>query len=377
MIPFCKTYLSGNEAKYLAETLSEGRISGNGKFSKSCHNFFELKYGFKKCLLTSSGTSALEMAALLLNIGPGDEVIIPSYTFSATANAFILRGAKIIFADSSPKNPNINPKSIDKLISKKTKAIVVVHYAGIACDMESIQAISKKHNIAVVEDAAHAIDGYYKEKPLGSIGSLAAFSFHQTKNIVAGECGLLVINDPDLMSRAEILWENGTNRAAFYRGEVDKYTWVDMGSSFLASELLAAFLWAQLEKLEVIQTRRKEIWNMYASQLAILDNTNGISTPYVPKYAGTNGHLFYLLCNDENQRDQLISYLRAEGIYAVFHYNSLHLSPYFSGKHEGDDLPNADRYTQTLVRLPLFFELSDEQILYICNRVKAFFITTS
>lgn len=376
MIPFVQTYISGNESKYLNEVIEIGHVSGNGKFSKLCQNLFKERYGFQRCLLTSSGTSALEMAALLLDIGPGDEVIMPSYTFSATANAFLLRGAKIIFCDSSSQNPNIDSESLEPLITENTKAIVIVHYAGISCEMEQILELCEKHKIKLVEDAAHAIDGFYNSKPLGSFGTLAAFSFHQTKNIVAGECGMLAINDSELINRAEILWENGTNRAAFHRGEVDKYTWTDIGSSFLASELSAAFLWAQLEELDTIQKRRVEIWNIYDNELSMINSLEERSTPQVTKKAQINGHIYYLVCSNENERNELISYLRAEGIYAVFHYNSLHKSPYFKKSYGGNELSNSDRYTQTLVRLPLFFNLSNDQVYYICDKIKSFFNLT-
>lgn len=374
MIPFCKTYLSGNESKYLQEVLENGQISGNGKFTKLCQTFFEQRYGFEKCLLTSSCTSALEMAALLLRIGPKDEVIVPSYTFTATANAFVLRGARIVFADSSSNNPNVDVSELEKLITERTKAIVVVHYGGIACDMDKLISISEKHGVPIIEDAAHAIDAKYKERPLGSFGSISTFSFHQTKNIVAGEAGMLVINDPNLVARAEIIWENGTNRAAFHRGEVDKYTWVDLGSSYLASELSASFLYSQLEALNVIQKQRKLIWNYYFRELSTLNNIEGVSLPDVPTYADINGHLFYLLCRDEEQRDSLISYLRSNGVYAVFHYNSLHKSPFYSDVYTGKELTNADDYSETLVRLPLFYELTENQLEHICSSIKSFFL---
>jgi len=266
MIPFNKPYLTGKEAHYLYHAVYSGKISGNGMFTQKCHNFFVQRYGFKKCLLTTSCTDALEMAAILIDIKQGDEVIMPSYTFVSTANAFVLRGATIVFADSGASNPNIDAEKLESLITPKTKAIVPVHYAGIACDMDKIMALAEKYNLFVIEDAAQAIDSYYNGRPLGSIGHLAAFSFHETKNIISGEGGMLVINDERFFRRAEIIWEKGTNRAEFFRGEVNKYGWVDIGSSFLPSEIIAAFLYAQLENLDDIQLKRKSIWNKYYSQ---------------------------------------------------------------------------------------------------------------
>ena len=266
MIPFNKPFLTGKETDYITDAVVSGKISGNGKYTQLCQQFFENKFGIKKTLLTTSCTDALEMAAILIDIKEGDEVIMPSYTFVSTANAFVLRGAKIIFADSMPNHPNIDASKIESLITPKTKAIVPVHYAGVACDMDTIMNLAKKYNLFVIEDAAQAIDSYYTgkdgiKKALGSIGHLAAFSFHETKNIIAGEGGMLAINDEQFINRAEIIWEKGTNRSAFFRGEVDKYGWVDIGSSFLPSEIIAAFLWAQLENLEAIQKVRKQHWN--------------------------------------------------------------------------------------------------------------------
>ena len=261
MIPFNKPYLTGKETQYIIEAVNSGKISGNGMFTQKCQTFFEKNFGFKKALLTTSCTDALEMCAMLANVNQGDEVIVPSYTFVSTALAFVRQGAEIVFADSCADNPNIDADEIEQLITKKTKAIVVVHYAGISCDMDKIMLLAKKHNLIVIEDAAQAIDSYYNGKPLGSIGHLAAFSFHETKNIISGEGGMLTINDDRFINRAEVIWEKGTNRASFFRGEIEKYNWVDTGSSFLPSEVTAAFLFAQLENLEAIQTKRKKIWN--------------------------------------------------------------------------------------------------------------------
>jgi dTDP-4-amino-4,6-dideoxygalactose transaminase len=313
------------------------------------------------------------MAALLLKIEPGDEVIMPSYTFVSTANAFALRGAKIVFADSTKNNPNINADSIEGLITSKTKAIVVVHYAGIACDMDVVMEIAKKHKLFVVEDAANAIDSYYKGKPLGSIGHLAAFSFHETKNIQCGEGGMLVINDKSLIKRAEIIREKGTNRSAFFRGEVDKYSWVDIGSSFLPSEMLAAFLYAQLEKLDYIQNERKRIWESYLKGLKKLEDEGFVKLPYIPIYASNNAHMFYLVCNTPDEREGLIDYLKSKEIQTVFHYLSLHKSTYFKEKHDGRNLIWSDWYTDRLVRLPLWVGLSDDNVEDIISCIKSFY----
>lgn len=369
MIPFNKPYLHGRELVYIAQSVASGKISGDGIFTKKCHEYFENRYGFKKVLLTTSCTDALEMAAILLDIQPGDEVIAPSYTFVSTVNAFALRGAKIVFADSYSEHPNIDPEQIEALVTEKTKAIVVVHYAGVACDMDRIMAISERHGIPVVEDAAQAIDSYYKGKPLGSIGALGTFSFHETKNIIAGEGGLLTINDERFVNRAEIIREKGTNRSSFFRGEVDKYGWVDIGSSFLPSDIVAAYLYAQLEQLDIIQARRKEIWQRYYKNLQPLVQSSKIKIPLIADYANNNAHMFYLVCENLEQRTQLISNLKENGIYAVFHYLSLHDSPYYQPLHDGRVLANSDHYSDCLVRLPLFYELADEQVDYISQTV--------
>jgi len=359
-IPFNKPYLTGLETKYIEQAVASGKISGNGLFTQKCQQFFEERYGIKKTLLTTSCTDALEMCAILLNIKEGDEVIMPSYTFVSTANAFVLRGAKIVFADSRADQPNIDENSLEGLITPKTKAIVVVHYAGVACEMDTIMTLAKKYNIYVVEDAAQAIDSFYKGKALGSIGHLSAFSFHETKNVISGEGGLLGINDGQFIERAEIIWEKGTNRSAFFRGEIDKYGWVDVGSSFLPSEIIAAFLWAQLENLEDIQNRRKEIWNRY---FEFFKESNKISLPKVPKYATNNAHMFYVLLESLKKRNEFIAKYKEIGINPVFHYVSLHSSPYFKDKHDGRKLTNCDRYADTLVRMPLFYELDQPDIL--------------
>ena len=338
-----------------------GKLSGNGIFTKKCQEYFEKQYGFKKSLLTTSCTDALEMCAILADIQPGDEVIVPSYTFVSTALAFVRQGAKIVFADSCPDNPNIDTTRIEELITPKTKAIVPVHYAGVACDMDSIMDLARKYNLLVIEDAAQAIDSYYKGKPLGSIGHLAAFSFHETKNIISGEGGMLAINDERFIRRAEIIWEKGTNRAEFFRGEVNKYGWVDTGSSFLPSEVIAAFLWAQLENLENIQLRRKELWNRYNDALSAAALPN-ITLPNIPDYATNNAHMYYLVCQSLEQRTELIKKLKENGVLAVFHYLSLHSSEYYHNKHDGRVLTNTDDFADCLLRLPMFFELTDAQV---------------
>ena len=367
MISFNKPYLTGNETKYISDAVNKGHISGNGPYTKKCQSFFENKYSFNKTLLTTSCTDALEMCAILLNIKQNDEIIMPSYTFVSTANAFVREGAKIIFADSKANHPNIDENKIEELITNKTKAIVVVHYAGVACNMGKIMNIANKHNIYVIEDAAQAIDSYYKNKPLGSIGHLATFSFHETKNLQCGEGGLLVINDKQFEKRAEIIWEKGTNRSAFFRGEVNKYEWVDIGSSFLPSDINAAFLYAQLENLENIQKQRINIWKQYYKQLKLLEEKGFIKLPIIPKYATNNAHMFYLTCNSETERNDLITYLRENSIYSVFHYLSLHKSTFYSNKHKNRELTNTDKFEKQLVRLPLFFEITTNEIKYIIN----------
>jgi dTDP-4-amino-4,6-dideoxygalactose transaminase len=362
IIPFNKPYLTGKETEYILQAVNSGKISGNGVFTKKCQTFFEEKYNFKKCLLTTSCTDALEMAAILANISEGDEVIIPSYTFVSTAIAFIRQGAKIIFADSEELSPNIDASKIESLITPRTKAIVPVHYAGASCDMDVIMELAKKYNLLVIEDAAQAIDSFYKGKPLGSIGHMAAFSFHETKNVISGEGGMLVVNDDHFVERAEIIWEKGTNRASFFRGEVNKYGWVDVGSSFLPSEIIAAFLWAQLENLDKIQSKRKKNWEIYYKGLKDWAIKSNIQLPIIPDYATNNAHMFYIICENIEQRSKIIKKLKDNQIMSVFHYLSLHSSPFYQDKYDGLDLLNSDKYTDCLLRLPLYFELTDNEI---------------
>jgi dTDP-4-amino-4,6-dideoxygalactose transaminase len=377
MIPFNKPYLTGKEGHYIYQAVLSGKISGDGLFTKRCHSWFEQNYGFKKVLLTTSCTDALEMAAILLDIQPGDEVIMPSYTFVSTSNAFVLRGAKIVFADSRNDHPGLDANRIEELITEKTKAIVPVHYAGVACDMDKIMELANKYHLWVVEDAAQAIDSFFIGKdgvktPLGSIGHLAAFSFHETKNIMSGEGGMLAINDERFIERAEIIREKGTNRSAFFRGEVDKYNWVDIGSSFLPSDIIAAFLFAQLENLEQIQARRKEIWTQYMNGLSELQKIGKVKLPYIPENSTNNAHMFYILLPNLETRTSLINHLKEQGVLTVFHYLSLHKSAFYESKHDGRELIHSDRYTDTLLRLPLYFELTNEEINGICKKITSF-----
>lgn len=376
MIHFNKPFLTGKETEYINDAVKSGKLSGNGIYTKKCQEFLESRYGFKKVLMTTSCTDALEMAAILCDIKPGDQVIVPSYTFVSSALAFVRQGAEIVFADSCSDHPNIDADKIESLITDRTKVIVPVHYSGVACDMDKIMAIAEKHNLFVIEDAAQAIDSYYKGKPLGGIGHLATFSFHETKNVIAGEGGALVINDERFIRRAEIIWEKGTNRSEFFRGEINKYGWVDTGSSFLPSELISAFLYAQLENIEKIQSRRKDIWQQYHDGLSPLKVVTDklISLPEIPAYATNNAHMFYLVCKDIELRTKLIEHLKGNGIQAVFHYLSLHRSDFIENnqKHMGPALVESDRYTDRLVRLPMYYELTDEEISFIIETIKSF-----
>lgn len=373
MIPFNKPFLTGKEAHYLYQAVYSGKLSGNGKYTKLCHSFFEEQYGFGKVLLTTSCTDALEMAALLLKIEPGDEVIVPSYTFVSTALAFVRQGAVIRFVDSRKDHPGLDESQIEALITPKTKAIIVVHYAGVACDMDKIMQLAHKYSIRVVEDAAQAVDATYKGIPLGGIGDLGCFSFHETKNIISGEGGLLSINRREYAERAEILWEKGTNRASFFRGEVNKYGWVDIGSSFLPAETVSAFLYAQLENLREIQRRRIQIWTLYHELLAPLEVSGSLKLSKIPSYASNNAHMFYILLPSLDIRTRLIDTLKSKGILSVFHYLSLHSSPYYESKHDGRNLPMSDYYTDHLLRLPMYYELSDDEIRFIVKEIYAFF----
>ena len=375
MINFNKPHLTGKEAHYMYQAVFNCKLSGNGDFTKKCQSFFEQRYGYKKAILTTSGSDALEMAAILCNINPGDEVIVPSYTFVSSALAFVRERAKIVFADSCANNPNIDPDKLEELITPKTKAIVVVHYAGIACDMDKIMDIAHRHGVRVEEDNAQGLDSFYKGRPLGSIGDLGCISFHETKNITAGgEGGLLIVNDEQYTRRAEIIWEKGTNRAEFFRGMVNKYGWVDTGSSFLPSEVNAAFLLAQLEELDTIQNRRKMLWDIYHEELAPLAVKGYFTLPDIPGYATNNAHMFYIVCRNIDERSALISFLKDNGIQACFHYLALHRSEYYTTHYtERPELPNCDRFADCLVRMPMYYELKEDEVKYITDKIKAFY----
>ena len=373
MIPFNKPHFTGREVGYIEEAVRAGHTSGNGRFTAMCQDFFSGPYGLGECLLTTSCTDALEMCALLMEFKPGDEVIMPSYTFVSTALAFVREGAKIVFVDSLPGHPCMDCGQVEGLITGRTRAIVAVHYAGIACDMKKLRDLADRHGLVLIEDAAQAVQSFFGEEPLGSIGHLATFSFHETKNIHCGEGGMLVINDRRYRQRAGVLWEKGTNRAQFFRGEVAKYTWVDTGSSFLLSDLLAACLWAQVESLEEIQKGRLGVWNHYEEKLRPCAEAFGIQLPEIPSYATNNAHMYYLVCPTLDERTALLAHLKGQGIHAVFHYQSLHQSQFYAPLHDRRSLPEADRYSECLLRLPLHLSLTGEQIEAICSTIIRFF----
>ncbi len=372
-VTFNKPFLTGKETEYMVEAVQSQQISGNGPFTKKCHAFFEKRFGFGKVLLTTSCTDALEMSALLANIEKDDEVIMPSFTFVSTANAFVLRGARIVFADSGPLLPHLDPTQIESLVTSRTKAIVAVHYGGVACDMDPLLELAKKHHLFLIEDAAQAVAAFYKNRPLGSLGPFGAFSFHETKNIISGEGGMIAINDKRFENRAEIIWEKGTNRAALSRGEVEKYEWMDLGSSFLPSDLTAAYLYAQLESLDKIQIKRIALWEAYHERLKPLEKKGVVGLPVVPDYATQNGNLFYLLCSNRSERDGLIAYLRKQDIYAAFHYLPLHESPFYRAKHSGRILAHAVRYADCILRLPLYYDLLVDDVDYVSYHVAHYF----
>ena len=371
MIVFNKPHITGKEIVYIQEVINASELVGNGSFTQACHHFFEKNFGFQKALLTPSGTASLEMAALLADVQPGDEVIMPSFTFSSTANAFLLRGAKIIFADSQPRHPNLDTTLLEELVTPRTKVIVPVHYAGMACNMDDIMALAKKYGLFVVEDAAQAITTRYKDKLLGSFGDFSAFSFHQTKNIGAGEAGMLVINNPAFNERAEIIREKGTDRSAFYRGEVAKYYWRDIGSSYLPAEIVAAFLMAQLENMALIQEKRLHIWNHYLSQLSVL--AERVQLPVLPENSTNNAHIFYLVCASLDERTRLMGFLRKEGIETAFHYQALHASPFYKELYDHRPLPYAEKYADCLLRLPLHTSLSEAEVDSVSQAVLRFY----
>ncbi|HEV2815927.1 MAG TPA: dTDP-4-amino-4,6-dideoxygalactose transaminase [Allosphingosinicella sp.] len=371
--PFNKPHLTGKELLYIGEALASGRLSGDGPFTRRAQARLEQLLGSGRSFLTTSCTDALEAAALLCDLRPGDEVIVPSFTFVSTANAFALRGATIRFADSLADHPNVDPAAVEALITPATKVVVPVHYAGVACDMDALATLAAAHDLILVEDAAQAIASSYKGRPLGTFGRFAAFSFHETKNVISGEGGALHVNDESFFQAAEIVREKGTNRTAFFRGDVDKYGWVSLGSSYLPSEMIAAFLLAQLEALDSIQRKRLAIWAQYRDRLGRIGADGRVSLPMLPNFATNNGHMFYLVCADLATRTGLIAHLRAHGIMAVFHYQALHASPYFAATHGNRPLPNAERYSDTLVRLPFYADLSADEVDEVCDRIVEFF----
>ena len=374
-IPYNKPFFALESLNFIKDAVSRKTIASDGFYTKKCQKFFADKFHFQYSFLTPSCTAALEMAALLANISEGDEVIVPSYTFTSTANAFVLRGAKIKFADSNINNPNIDPSEIEKLITNKTRVIVIVHYAGIACDMNAIKLITKKFGILLIEDCAHAINSYFYGKPLGSHGDLSCFSFHDTKNISSGEGGLLVINNKRFLSRAEIIREKGTNRAAFFRGEINKYSWVDIGSSFLCSEITSAYLYGQLCNFDKIQEKRVKIFDSYYSKLKKKSSYKSglFELPNIINSENRNGHIFYIVLKSRKVRDQLIIFLRENNIQAISHYISLHSSKFFRKEYDSRPLKNADKYTNCLLRLPLYPNLKLNEMNKITNLIEKFF----
>lgn len=373
MIPFNKPYYSGKEKSYIVKAMETKVLTGDMEMLRFSESFLEKRYNFPKVFLTNSCTMALEMSALLADIQPGDEVIMPSFTYVSTANAFALRGAKIVFADSRKEHPNMDEKQIEDLITSKTKAIVVVHYAGVSCDFSIVQTIAKKYNLLIIEDAAQSIDAYYQTSSLGSLGDIACFSFHETKNIHCGEGGFIVINNSDLAGKTEVIRNKGTNRSAFARGEVSKYEWTGLGFSSMPSAISAAFLFSQLGKIDQVQKRRLKLWKSYYKKLRSLQKSKQIQLPVIPDYASNNAHIFYLVCNSAEERSSLIEFLKMNAIQAVFHYQSLHSSPFYQSKHDGRLLINADRYSNCLVRLPLFYNLTTKELDYICSKVIEFY----
>ena len=372
-IPFNRPMICGSEMEFIADSLSASHISGDGKYSRRCHEYLERTLGVARAFLTTSCTHALEMAALLLDIQPGDEVIVPSFTFVSSINAFVLRGATPVFADSRPDTLNLDERKLPGLITDRTRAIVLVHYAGVACEMDAIMSLARQHGIAVVEDSAHALFSRYKGRHLSTYGQLATLSFHETKNFTCGEGGALLINDAGLVERAEIIREKGTNRGRFFRGQVDKYTWVDVGSSYLPSDMLAAYLWAQFERAADVQARRGEIWRKYAAGLTAWASTHGVQLPAVPEYCDQSYHMYYLLLPSFSSRTALIQHLKDRGILSVFHYLPLHLSEMglrYGGKP--GDCPVAESASDRLLRLPFFFALSPSEQDDVINAILAF-----
>lgn len=375
MIPFNVPPFVGKEKEYVANAIDSHKISGDGEYTKKCSSWLEATTKSPRVLLTTSCTHATEMSALLADIRPGDEVIMPSYTFVSTADAFVLRGAKAVFVDVRPDTMNIDENLIEKAITKKTKAIVPVHYAGVACEMDAIMDIARRHNLLVIEDAAQGVMSTYKEKSLGTIGDYGCYSFHETKNYSMGEGGALLIKNEDMIEPAEIIREKGTNRSKFFRGQIDKYTWVDAGSSYLPSELNAAYLYAQLEEAKTIYGDRMNTWNRYYEGLKLLEEAGKIGLPVVPKDCVHNAHMFYLKAKDLEERTRLIDYLKANDICAVFHYIPLHSAPAGRkyGRFNGNDVYTT-KESERLVRLPLYYGISEEKVEYIIGKVKEFYL---
>ncbi len=374
-IPFNKPYLSGKEFLYMKDAINRKKISGDGLYSKKVHEFIETKFGTEKALFVTSCTAALDMSAILIDLKPGDEVIMPSYTFVSSANAILLRNAKIIFAEIESDTLNIDPHDIMNKITDRTKAIYPVHYAGVSCKMDEIQKIADKNNLIIVEDAAQGVNAKYKNKYLGTIGSIGCYSFHETKNYICGEGGAILINKIEYVERAEIIREKGTNRNKFFRGEIDKYTWVDIGSSYLGSDLLAAFLWAQFENLDKIQQRRKTIFNRYYNGLKDLEEEGLLRLPLIPSYSGFNYHMFYIIMKDESLRNKLLKRLKQLKIGAVFHYIPLHISPMgLKFGYKVGDFPITEDLAGRLVRLPMYYEITDSEIDYILDKIKKILI---
>jgi dTDP-4-amino-4,6-dideoxygalactose transaminase len=373
-IPFNKPCIVGAELIYVGQAVAGGHASGDGPFTRRVEKLMQAQFGARRVLLTTSCTAALEMAALLCELGPGDEVILPSYTFVSTANAVVLRGATPVFVDIRPDTLNIDERLVEEAVTRRTKAIFVVHYAGVACEMDEIMAIARRHNLIVVEDAAQGVFARYKDRWLGAIGHLGCYSFHETKNFSCGEGGALVVNDPRFEKRAEILRDKGTNRGQFLRGQVDKYTWVDVGSSYAPSDMLAAFLLGQLENMERITSRRRAIYDRYAAALAPLAAEKRIGVPFAPSHCASNHHMFYILTADLEERTALIAHLREAGILAVFHYVPLHSSPFArSIGLPKRDLPVTDKVSSCLVRLPMYYDLADHEVDQIARCVMAFY----
>lgn len=371
MIKFNNPLFTEHSTEYVADAFAQKHVSGDGKYTKLCNEYMRKKLGCREALLMHSGTAALETAAILADLQPGDEVIMPSFTFCSTANAFVLQGAVPVFVDIRPDTLNLDEQKIEAAITPKTRAIVPVHYAGVACEMDTINAIAKEHNLLVIEDAAQAFDAYYKERPLGTCGDMGCFSFHETKNIMSGEGGLFVTNNAELAERAEIVREKGTNRSKFFRGQVDKYTWVDKGSSYLPSDIVAAYLYSVLEKADEVQTKRRQIWQRYYDAFAEVEAEGKVRLPIIPAECSNNAHMFYLLLNDLQTRTEFIAYMKANEIATPFHYIPLHSAP--AGQkfcRTPYEMPNTDRISETLVRLPLYYDLTDAEqnkVIELCR----------